>query len=212
MCLRRKSIKYKHQRNTLSSYKSGKKAGGVLKTSIIYKMSLLKEFQLLSEYNQLMNQRLYSAVAELSIEEINENKGAFFKSLLGTLNHILVGDIIWLSRFSKDKSSQKALSYFATIEKPQSLNSIVFYELSELKKEREKIDKLIIQWVNSLMDKDLYSKISYKNMKGQNFEKEFSSLINHLFLHQVHHRGQATTLLSQFGIDFGETDLIELIK
>ncbi len=174
-------------------------------------MSLLKQFKLLSEYNQLMNQRLYSAVAELSREEINENKGAFFKSLLGTLNHILVGDIIWLSRFSKDKSSQNTLSYFTNIEKPQSLNSIVFSELSELRKEREKIDKLIIQWVNSLTDKDLNSKISYKNMNGQNFEKEFSSLINHLFLHQIHHRGQATTLLSQSRVDFGETDFLEII-
>ena len=181
------------------------------KTSIIYKMSLLKQFELLSEYNQLMNQRLYSAVAELSDEEINENKGAFFKSLLGTLNHILVGDIIWLSRFSKDISSQNTLAYFSTIEKPQSLNSIVFSELGELKKEREKIDKLIIKWVNSLTDKDLCSKINYKNMKGQKFEKEFSSLINHLFLHQIHHRGQATTLLSQSHVDFGETDFLEII-
>jgi len=48
-------------------------------------------------------------------------------------------------------------------------------------------------------------------MKGSSFQKDFSSLINHLFLHQVHHRGQATTLLSQFGVDFGETDLIEII-
>ena len=174
-------------------------------------MSLLKQFKLLSEYNQLMNQRLYSAVAELSREEINENKGAFFGSLLGTLNHILVGDIIWLRRFSKDKSSQNTLSYFTSIEKPQSLNSIVFSDLSELKKEREKIDKLIILWVSLLTEKDLSSKISYKNMKGQSFEKEFSSLINHLFLHQVHHRGQATTLLSQSRVDFGETDFIEII-
>ena len=48
-------------------------------------------------------------------------------------------------------------------------------------------------------------------MNGQNFEKEFSSLINHLFLHQIHHRGQATTLLSQSRVDFGETDFLEII-
>ena len=174
-------------------------------------MGLLKQFKLLSEYNQLMNQRLYEAVAKLPDDLIKEDKGAFFKSLFGTLNHILVGDIIWLSRFSTDPSSQDALSYFINIEKPQSLNTVLYTEFSELKKEREKIDNLIILWINSLTDKDLKSKISYKNMNGASFQKEFSSLINHLFLHQVHHRGQATTLLSQFGIDFGETDLIEII-
>ncbi len=174
-------------------------------------MSLLKQYKLLGEYNQLMNQRLYEAVATLPDDKIKEDKGAFFGSLLGTLNHILVGDIIWLSRFSTDISSHDTLSYFITIEKPQSLSSILYFELSELQKEREKIDRLIILWVNSLADKDLRSTISYKNMNGSSFQKDFSSLINHLFLHQIHHRGQATTLLSQFGVGFGETDLIELI-
>ena len=174
-------------------------------------MSLLKQYKLLGEYNQLMNQRLYEAVATLPDDKIKEDKSAFFGSLLGTLNHILVGDIIWLSRFSTDRSSHDTLSYFITIEKPQSLNSILYSEFSELQKEREKIDRLIILWINSLTDKDLMSTISYKNMNDSSFQKDFSSLINHLFLHQIHHRGQATTLLSQFGVDFGETDLIELI-
>jgi len=175
-------------------------------------MSQIKHFKLLSEYNELMNQRLYEAVSKLPDEKIKENRGAFFKSLLGTLNHILVGDIIWLSRFATDPSSKNALSYFTEIEKPRSLNSVIHNEFNELKMEREKIDKLIINWIDFLTEENLYSKIGYKNMNGDNFNKDFSSLINHLFLHQVHHRGQATTLLSQFGVDFGETDLIEIIK
>jgi len=175
-------------------------------------MSQIKHFKLLSEYNELMNQRLYKAVSKLPDEKIKENKGAFFKSLFGTLNHILVGDIIWLSRFATDPSSKDTLSYFVNIEKPKSLNSVIYTGFDELKTEREKIDKLIIYWVHSLNEEDLCSKISYKNMNGANFNKDFSSLINHLFLHQVHHRGQATTLLSQFSVGFGETDLIEIIK
>jgi uncharacterized damage-inducible protein DinB len=175
-------------------------------------MSLLKQFELLGEYNQLMNQRLYESASKLPSEILKENKGAYFKSLLGTLNHLLVGDIIWLSRFATNPSSKDALSYFANIEKPQSLSMELYSELSELKIEREKIDKLIIVWLNSLSNEDLSSKIKYTNMKGVSFQKEFASLINHLFLHQVHHRGQATTLLSQLNVDFGETDLIEIIK
>ena len=175
-------------------------------------MSQLQQIKLLSEYNQLMNQRLYEAVSKLSEKEIKEDRGAFFKSLLGTLNHILVGDIIWLSRFSVHSSSRDALSYFTYVGKPNSLSDIIFTDFNELKKEREKIDDIIIQWITSLKEKDLNSHISYKNMAGSSFKKEFSSLINHLFLHQVHHRGQATTLLSQYGVDFGETDLIEIIN
>ncbi len=175
-------------------------------------MCLLKQFKLLADYNQLMNSRLYDATALLPDKKINENKGAFFKSLLGTLNHIMVGDIIWLKRFSNVPSNQQSLRYFSSLQKPTSLDAILFDNFNELRQEREKMDNLIIQWINSLSDKDFEAKVEYRNMKGLSFRKEYSSLIHHLFLHQVHHRGQATTLLSQFGVEFGDTDLIEMIK
>jgi len=163
-------------------------------------MNMINQFQLFSEYNKLMNQRLYETVEKLSDEIIRENKGAFFKSILGTLNHIMVGDIVWLKRFSAHPSSRYALSYFSSLEKPESLNSILFSEFGQLREEREKIDEIIIQWINSLSESDFDNSISYENMKGIKCNKLFSSLISHLFLHQVHHRGQVTTLLSQSSV------------
>jgi uncharacterized damage-inducible protein DinB len=159
-----------------------------------------------------MNQRQYSAAAELSETELCEDKGAFFKSVLGTLNHIMVGDIVWLKRFATHPSSSKALSYIRELEKPKTLDAILFRRLEELSSEREKIDKTIIEWSYNLTDIDLNDCISYANMAGKTFSKPYESLINHLFLHQTHHRGQVTTLLSQFGVCFGETDLIEIIN
>ncbi|MES9900601.1 MAG: DinB family protein [Sedimenticola sp.] len=135
----------------------------------------------------------------------------FFKSVIGTLNHILVGDIIWLKRFSSHSSSQYLLSYFSILDWPESLNSVLFTEFTNLRNEREIIDGIIIRWINSLSECDIDSSLSYYDMKGVQFNKPFSSLISHLFLHQVHHRGQVTTLLSQLGVDFGDTDLIEII-
>jgi len=173
---------------------------------------MIKQYKLLSEYNHLMNQRLYDSSSNLSDDQLHKDQGAFFKSVIGTLNHILVGDIIWLKRFASHPSSKLALSYLEKIEKPVSLDSMLYTDFDELRNEREKVDKIIIQWIACLSDNDIKDPISYKNMAGQCFSKSFSSLINHLFLHQVHHRGQATTLLSQLGIDFGHTDLIELIS
>jgi len=172
---------------------------------------MIKEYKLLSEYNQLMNQRLYDSCSVLSDDTLHKDQGAFFKSIIGTLNHILVGDIIWLKRFSAHPTSKKVLSDIATIEKPKSLDSMLHTDFDKLRNERENVDKIITQWIESLSDKDIEGSLSYQNMAGQCFTKPYSSLINHLFLHQVHHRGQATTLLSQLGIDFGDTDLIELI-
>lgn len=84
--------------------------------------------------------------------------------------------------------------------------------MDNLSIERERIDEIIVLWIKSLSEADLCDCISYKNMAGVSFKKQYSSLINHLFLHQVHHRGQVTVLMYQFGIDFGETDIIEIIN
>lgn len=175
-------------------------------------MSQLKQFVLLAEYNQLMNGRQYTAVANLRKEQLTEDRGAFFESVLGTLNHILVGDIVWLKRFSQHPASRESLSYIDALEKPKKLNTILFSDLDGLKEERNKIDALVVSWINQLDDGSLDACIRYNNMAGDSFNKPFSSLILHLFLHQVHHRGQVTTLLSQYGVDFGETDLIEIVN
>lgn len=175
-------------------------------------MSVLTQFVLQADYNQLMNQRLFVAAAHLSDEELVRDCKAFFKSVLGTLNHLMVGDIIWLKRFAVHPSSEKTLAYIAELEKPKSLDAILFHDLDSLRIEREKIDRIIIEWVHGLTAADIDGCISYNNMAGAPFTQPYSSLITHLFLHQVHHRGQVTTLLSQYGVDFGDTDLIEIIN
>ena len=154
---------------------------------------------------------MFDCASKLSLDDLNRDKGAFFKSVIGTLNHILVGDIIWLQRFSNHPPSTQVLSYVLSIEKPKSLDSILFKDLEQLRLEREKIDSIIINWINELSDNDINCSICYQNMAGVKFNKPYASLISHLFLHQVHHRGQATVLLSQYGLSFGETDLIEII-
>ena len=158
-----------------------------------------------------MNKRQYAAAAHLSNDQLTEDKGAFFSSILKTLNHILVGDIIWLKRFSEHPSSIESLSYLREMDNPSKLSSVLFTDLASLKEVREKVDGVIINWVGNLSEDNLNTCMSYTNMAGHSFSKPFISLIHHLFLHQVHHRGQVTTLLSQFGVDFGETDLIEMI-
>lgn len=159
-----------------------------------------------------MNKRLYASAALLPTEVLNKDQKAYFKSILGTLNHIMVGDIIWLKRFATHPSSNESLSYITQLAIPKCLDASVFNELNELRKERKIIDRLIIEWIAGLSEEHVNECISYTNMAGVVFNKPFTSLINHLFLHQAHHRGQATTLLSQSGVDFGETDLIEIIN
>ena len=154
-------------------------------------MSVLNQFILFAEYNGLMNQRLFSAAAQLSAENLGKDNKAFFKSVLGTLNHVMVGDIIWLKRFAEHPSSHAALSYISKLKKPESLGSILFSDLDSLTNEREKIDQIIVQWINCLSESDINECVSYKNMAGDSFKKPYSSLISHLFLH---HKKNVTKL------------------
>lgn len=174
-------------------------------------MSELGQLKLLAAYNQLMNQRLYAAADRLNITDLHEDKGAFFGSVMGTLNHILVGDIIWLKRFAVHPACSDALSYISGLKSPASLDALLFDDLDDLYAERQKVDEIIVQWLWQLPEAHLSDCVSYYNMAGKLFSKPLLNLINHLFLHQVHHRGQVTTLLSQSDVDFGDTDLIEII-
>lgn len=174
-------------------------------------MSLVIQFKLFADYNQLMNQRLYDASAQLSEQQLCDDHGAFFGSVLATLNHVLVGDIIWLKRFAMHHGSVEVLLPVTQIAKPERLDSILFDDLAALRAERDRLDRLISDWVANLAEADLDDVLAYHDTKGDPYQKHYGSLISHLFLHQIHHRGQVTTLLSQFGVDFGDTDIIEII-
>ncbi|MGH8706421.1 MAG: DinB family protein [Burkholderiales bacterium] len=162
-------------------------------------MNLLAYAQTMAAYNRWMNARLYECCARLSDEERKRDAGAFFKSIHGTLNHLLLGDRIWLGRF---------------VGKPfvvQSLDQELYADFGELRAERVKTDAAIDEWLSSLSESDFEADLSYTsvvNPQPRRYPLWFA--VTHFFNHQTHHRGQLTTLLSQRGMDPGVTDLIWL--
>jgi uncharacterized damage-inducible protein DinB len=174
-------------------------------------MTLLNHLRLMAKYNQWINQSLYEAAAKLSEEKLTEDKQAFFSSIIGTLNHILVADTIWLKRFSMHPANHVSLEPIRLLEPPLSLNQILYTSLAELYQQRLKLDEVIINWCNELSESDICYFLPYKRMNGESKLQELGSLIIHFFNHQTHHRGQVTTLLSQECIDVGVTDLLMLI-
>ncbi|QLC72203.1 DinB family protein [Pseudomonas sp. LPB0260] len=174
-------------------------------------MSLQQHFDLLARYNQWMNGQLYAAAEKLSPEALAQDRGAFFRSILGTLNHLVVADTVWLQRFACHPESARSLQPACELPRPASLEQLLFNDFDQLCAHRQWLDALICQWVSSLQERDLDHVLSYQNMKGQPAQRRLSSLLLHFFNHQTHHRGQATTLLFQAGLDVGVTDLLALI-
>ena len=152
--------------------------------------------QLMANYNQWMNDKLYRACALLPEHTLHENKGAFFKSIYLTLNHIAYSDLAFLSRFTGEPAQVPELGVD------------LFGGFTELQSQRRPLDTRLCQWASKLTTPWLSETLTYVS-KVDNRQKTAPHwvLVTHLFNHQTHHRGQLTTLLTQMGIDLGSTDL-----
>ena len=151
-------------------------------------------YTVMANYNQWMNQKLYAVCADIPDRERKSDRGAFFKSIDGTLNHILIGDLIWLGRFTQQP-------FTAT------LDQVLYGDFSELRAERERLDLKIIDWSKNLTPSWLNETLTYTNSSGFTRTLPHWLLTTHMFNHQTHHRGQLTTLLNQMGYNPGVTDL-----
>ena len=103
-------------------------------------------YQQMALYNQWINNKIYSAATELNYQLLSEDRGAYFGSIMGTLNHILVGDIFWFKRFSDHSSNLQSLEYFRLLKRPDSLDMILHDELSDLCLARKQADAVILQF------------------------------------------------------------------
>lgn len=162
----------------------------------------------MARYNQWMNQKLYEKTLLLSPKDIALERGAFFGSILGTFNHIYAADLLWLRRFAGTKVCKEALAPIAEMDKPKSLRDILYTDVKTLAKKRQALDQLILYFSQTWTQANLAEPIRYRNMTGQKQSQPLGTLLQHLFNHQAHHRGQITTMLYQAGIDPGVTDLL----
>lgn len=151
---------------------------------------------LMARYNGWMNARLLALCADIPDPERRRDRGAFFRSIHGTLNHLLYGDLAWLGRFTGEPAVLPTMGVD------------LYDDFDELRRARAALDARLVDWVDTLTDDWLHQPFAYTSkVDGLTREIPTWTLVVHLFNHQTHHRGQLTTLLSQLGLDPGVTDL-----
>lgn len=159
-------------------------------------MALPNTFQLMARYNQWMNDKLYQVCAEIPDEARKQDLGAFFKSIHGTLNHLLYGDKAWMGRFTGH---------------PFHVNIIgqdLYQDFEQLWAARQVTDQEILEWSHKLVPEWLETPFQYtSNVDNKTRRLPTWILVMHMFNHQTHHRGQVTTLIKQLGREPGITDL-----
>ncbi|MEA1652943.1 DinB family protein [Nitrospirillum sp. BR 11164] len=166
---------------------------------------------LLAQYNAWMNTKVLEAAARLPAEALTADRGAFFRSILGTMNHLMVADLMWLRRFRTHPAGYATLDPVMDLPVPTRLDEALYTDLASLAADRQVMDAAIGRWAASVRACDLNQVLTYTSSAGKTCARRFGDLIVHFFNHQTHHRGQATTLLTQAGQDVGVTDLVALI-
>ena len=159
-----------------------------------------EHFRQFARYNRWANRRLFEAVATLDDDAYRQDRGAFFRSIHGTLNHILVADRIWLGRIQGSDPGIRAL------------DAILYDDRAALDGARDTTDQQIIEEVDRCDAARLNSVVHYSTMAGEPCENRLRWILAHVFNHQTHHRGQAHNMLSQSGGDPPPLDLMIYLR
>jgi uncharacterized damage-inducible protein DinB len=154
--------------------------------------------QRMARYNRWQNENLFGVADRLPDEERRRERSAFFGSIHKTLNHLLWGDLIWMSRFTGSPPPPGGI--------PQSV--ALHDDWDALKQARAGFDASFIGWADALAPAWLGERLTWTSRAAN---REFTHpkwlLLTHLFNHQTHHRGQVHCMLTQSGGRPHDTDL-----
>ncbi len=154
--------------------------------------------RMMADYNAWQNRSLITAADALSHDERWQDRGAFFKSIARTLNHLVWDDALWLARFLGDERPEETIQ--PMIDAPA--------EWSAFKELRTQRDLEIKNWAAALSANDMDEAIGWYPAGGlSRIEKSQSLCVVHFFNHQTHHRGQVHSMLTSAGVSPEATDL-----
>lgn len=152
----------------------------------------------MARYNAWQNTALREIIPQMSRAELERDRGAFFGSIRNTLNHLLWGDTIWISRFDGGAGPAVAAADHLEMTPTPAVWAA----------DRFRLDARIRLWAESLSAIDLVGDLTwYSGMKGREMSKPVALCVMQLFNHQTHHRGQVHAMLTAAGQTLPDTDL-----
>ncbi len=160
-------------------------------------MQFIETFIVQNQYSHWMNEHMFTLCDTVPDNHRKKSLGAFFGSIHRTLNHILLVDRLWLSRFENSSLSITGL------------DQELYVDYNELKTARRETDDQLTRYIGKLQDQDMDRKLTFTSAithKSHSFL--LGDCLVHMFHHQTHHRGQISALISQLGVDIGNTDLL----
>ncbi|PRY24858.1 putative damage-inducible protein DinB [Aliiruegeria haliotis] len=153
----------------------------------------------MARYNEWQNTALGAAAAALDSDALTRDRGAFFGSILATLNHLLWADRLWMSRLAGWEAPAGSMTE----------NLSLCPTLACWAGDRARADGRIRLWAQRLRPANLRGDLVwYSGLQGKDIVKPIATCVTHMFNHQTHHRGQVHAMLTAAGAETAATDLV----
>lgn len=179
----------------------GKGYRSVIMEKSLDRSPLREQLRMLARYNLWATRRLYDSVDALTDDEYRRDVGLFFRSVHGTLNHLLVGEhLLWFRRFAEGVSPVLALD--AEVEADRVLL-------------RERLEDGALRWLALIEvwpEARLAGRLEYRRLNGLALSLPFAPTLTHVFNHGTHHRGQISAALTMLGRPAPELDLVVMLQ
>lgn len=158
-------------------------------------MSLLPTIRLLARYNAWANEMIFAAVAALPAGEATKERPTLFKSIVNTLNHLYVVDLVWQAHLEARTHGIPAL------------NTVLHPELDELREAQRAIDRWYIGWSDALSETDAAETLRFTLIGGNQGEMRRGDVMFHVVNHTSYHRGFVADMFFQIPARPPLTDL-----
>ena len=154
----------------------------------------------MAQFSAWANSRVYAACESLPAAELSRDRGAFFRSILGTLNHILLVDLLYRERLEKLTPSQF-----------KDLDEILHADLAPLLAAQNEMHAYYLNYTDGCSEAQLESPVGFETLleEAEYWEVSHRIYFSNLFQHQIHHRGQIHNMLSQAGLNSPSIGFIE---
>lgn len=156
-------------------------------------------FTRFAAYNAWANLRLLEACGRLDPGEWQAPRPSFFGSIHRTLNHLMVGDLLWLARLEGRSVALR-------------LDEVLHEDLATFGIAREALDRRLAAFVEGLDEAGLDAVCRYRNSAGEPFADDVAGILQHVFNHQTHHRGQVHDMLSATSVAPPPLDLVYFMR
>jgi len=151
--------------------------------------------RILAEYKSWADQRTFAAVRALPPEELTRERPTLFKTIIGTMNHSYVVDLIWQAHLEARPHGFGAR------------NLVLHEQLHDLWQAQQRFNGWLVGWAGAQSQESLYERVRFTFVSGEKGAMTRGAILLHIVNHATYHRGWVSDLLLQIPAKPPTTDL-----